>query len=432
MTEHASTSLPPPQKVVLRHSEIMAAAIASNSRAGGSNAWFGLALFVLLCTAIWLGHLTAFWLVQQLPIEAMFTLGPYLPVVIPAALTLIAVQFALDIERRRAGRAYRRSLSAVGAPLEREGVYEVTEEAFVLRTDRMVLAPRWSAIDTVERGRAGWVLSADQLHFLIPYADFPSIDAQRPLLAAITARLTPEARTRSREAVAFAESGSARPENATSPTSPTADTPTTEARAGDARDLPLAAGWLTQEQAGWAAAVIYNKISRTGFHSWAYPLTGAITGMLVTILPVGIILAAIPPEYILHFPLLIYAMAWLVPLVGGVLGLAFANRRLGVVVGKAWQQVLAERGVPEQLEAQWTLTDSGLSYRTSRFAGEAAYASIHELLHEHGYWIAATDALTLCIPDTAFVSPDEANAFMAALLARIPQAARARSSAAMP
>ncbi|MCR2834100.1 hypothetical protein [Parerythrobacter lacustris] len=427
MTEYESAALPPPLKVVLRHTEVMAAAIASNSRAGGSNVWFGLLLFALLFAAIWLGHLVAFWFAQQLSFDAMFALGRYLPVAIPAALGLFAVYLALAIEQRRREHAYRRSLAAVGAPLEREGVYEVTEEALVLTTERMLLAPRWPAIDTLERGDAGWVLSADQLHFLIPYADFPSVDTQRPLLAAITARMTPEARARSRDAVEFAESGDAPAVNSVTASQQAA---ANQFLPSPAAAVPMASGWLTQEQAGWAASVIQHRIAGSGFHGWAYPLTGAVAGMLLALMLVGLIGSAMPAENFLDHPLLAATAALAIPLVGGALGLAFANRRLGVVVGKAWRQGLAERGVPDQIEAQWALTESGLSYRTARFTGEAVYASIHQLVHEHGYLIAAADALTLCIPDTAFASPEDAKAFADTLLERMPEAARARSSAA--
>lgn len=200
-----SAPVAPPQTVVLKHAEVMASAFASRSRARGGGIWFSLVLFLLLGLAIWLGHLTSFWLVQQLPVAAMMALAPWLPVFIPAYFCLVAAKAALDIEQHRVTRAYLSSLAATGAPLERQGVYEVTDDALVLTTERMVLAPRWHAIDTLERGKHGWVISADQLHFLIPFADFPDSDAQRPLLAAIAARMTSEARARSRDAVEFAE-----------------------------------------------------------------------------------------------------------------------------------------------------------------------------------------------------------------------------------
>ena len=92
----------------------MNAAIASNSRIRGASTWLSLILLALLCAAIWLGHLFTFWFVQQLPFAFMFALGTYLSFVIPAFFALIAVKIALDIENRRASRAYLRALAAIG------------------------------------------------------------------------------------------------------------------------------------------------------------------------------------------------------------------------------------------------------------------------------------------------------------------------------
>jgi hypothetical protein len=295
MSDEPAASFPPPQKVILRHSEVMAAAMASNSRIRGGGTWFSLILFALLCAAIWLGSLFSFWFVQQLSFEAMFAIGTYLPTVIPGFFALVAAKIAIDIEQRRANRAYLRTLDAIGAPLEREGVYEVTEEALVLSTERMVLAPRWAAIDTIERGEKGWVISADQLHFLIPYADFPSVDAQRPLLAAITERMTPEARARSRDAVDFANVAPERPQDFARRQSPSMAATPSSAPSGALPDVPVASGWLTQEQAGWAAGRIYRKIVKPGFHAWAYPLTAGVTGAVIAILLFGIVAVFVPP-----------------------------------------------------------------------------------------------------------------------------------------
>jgi hypothetical protein len=428
MSEHAELPVPAPQAVHLKHAEVLEAAMASKSRLRGGGTWFTAILFALLCLAIWAGHVVTFWLVQQLPFAVMFAIGPYLPVLLPGMFCLFAVKLALDIEQRRVSRAYLAALAARGIPLERDGTYHVTPEALVLSTERIELAPRWAAIDHVERGARGWVLSADQLHFLIPFADFADPEAERALLAAITARMTPDARTRSREAVELA---------ATPPVAAAeaALAPAAEAHAEAPATKPLAApaeasGWLTQEQAAWAGNVTYAKVARPGFHGWAYPLTGAVTGLVVGLLVIGVLAFLVPSDWIMRSPALVGWFGFAVPLLGGALGLAYAHRRLGIVLAKAWRGGLVERGVPEQVEARWTLTDTGLAYHTARFSGEAAYASLHQLLHEHGYWIIAADALTLCIPDTAFASPDDANAFMAQLLSRMPEPARERSVSA--
>ena len=46
------------------------------------------------------------------------------------------------------------------------------------------------------------------------------------------------------------------------------------------------------------------------------------------------------------------------------------------------------------------------------------------------YWIVGADALTLCLPDSAFSSSDDASAFMRALWDRIGEEAQERSKMA--
>lgn len=416
---------PPPQRVLLKHAEVMASALASSSRARGGGLWFTLALLLLLCLAVWIGHLAAFMLAQELPLPALFLVGPWLPVLLPAALGLIAVKLALDLEQGRAGRAYLARLAAIGAPLEREATYEVTPEALVLTTERMVLAPRWPAIDTVERGEHGWVLSADQLHFLIPFAAFPSSEAQRPLLAAITSRMTAEARGRSREAVEFAELAPAANPAETHQTAPPMAEKAPEALPSE--PVLEARGWLTQEQARWAASVIYGRVAHAGFHQWAYPLAGGVTGFLAAVVLVGAAGFLIPSGLLMRYPAAVFFGGAVLLLSGAAFGLRRSYNRLGIVLGKAWDAGLDRRGVPLQIEARWGVTETGITYHTERFSGEASFASIHELLHQHGYWIIAADALTLCIPDAAFVSPAEAHTFMSRLKSRMTEPARARS-----
>jgi hypothetical protein len=420
----ATDPAPPPLSVVLKHQEVMAAAIASSSRVKGGGTWFTLALFAALYVAIWLGGPLAFWGVQQLPFELMFAIGPWLPGLVTTALCLVAVKLALDFEQRRAEHVYLRRLAAIGSPLERAATYEVTPDALVLTTERMVLAPRWHAIDTVERGADGWVLSADQLHFLIPFAAFAAEDAQRPLLAAITARMTPEARARSREAVEFAEAAPSTDVSATQP--PPAAAPAAGADVPHS-EAPEAHGWLTQEQAGWASSVIYGRVAQIGFHRWAYPLTGAVTGFLIGVVLVGLIAVLMPSAILARAPMAVFLGGVFIMLLGAAYGLGVAYQRLTIVSAKAWAAGLDHRGVPLQMEATWRLTDTGVAYRTARFSGEAAYVSVHQVLHEHGYWIIGVDTLTLVIPDTAFAATAHAQAFMARLLSRITEPARARS-----
>lgn len=192
-------------RALLRHDEVMKASMAARSRAI-SPTWLGLMLGTALFVAVWAGPLLAFWFVQQLPFELMFAIGPSLPTVITALLALIAVLIVGSVQNWAVRRAYLGNFVKLGIPTEIEALFEILPEGLRLSTDRLTIFPKWRAVDTVERAESGWVLSADQLTFLVPQASFADRDVERAFLAAVVDRLTPEARARSPEAVAFAGS----------------------------------------------------------------------------------------------------------------------------------------------------------------------------------------------------------------------------------
>jgi hypothetical protein len=193
---------------VLKHRQVLAAARAARSRPISLN-WLVAALVVGLYLAVWAGGLFAFWFVQQLPFEWMFAVGPYLPTATIALFAYVVVVLISSVQARFVHRAYLRNFTRLGIPLEVEALYEVLPEGLRLTTDRMTLLPRWHAIDTLERVPQGWVLSGDQLTYLLPRESFADEATERALIAAIVDKLTEPARERSREAVAFAAAGQA-------------------------------------------------------------------------------------------------------------------------------------------------------------------------------------------------------------------------------
>jgi hypothetical protein len=190
-------------RALLRHDEVMKASMAARSRTI-SGTWLGLLLGAGLIAAVWAGPLAAFWFVQRLPFEVMFAIGTSLPTVITALFALIAVLLVGSIQNWAVRRAYLRNFTRLGIPTEIEAQFEILPEGLRLSTDRIEIFPKWHAVDTVERAESGWVLSADHLTFLIPAASLADKDAERVFLAALVERLTPAARDRSPEAVAFA------------------------------------------------------------------------------------------------------------------------------------------------------------------------------------------------------------------------------------
>jgi hypothetical protein len=196
-------SEPVAHRAVLKHRQVLAAAMSARSRLISLN-WLLAALFAGLLLAVWASGPFSFWLVQQLPFEWMFTLGPHLPTFIAALFAYFVVVLAAWVQNHAMPRAYLRNFTRLGIPLEIEALYEVLPEGLRLTTGRITLIPRWQSIDTVEKVEQGWVISADQLTFLLPRESFTDEAAERALIAAILERLSEPALERSRTAVEFA------------------------------------------------------------------------------------------------------------------------------------------------------------------------------------------------------------------------------------
>ncbi len=196
-------SEPVVHRAVLKHRQVLAAAMAARSRPMSLH-WLVAGLFAGLLVAVWAGGLVTFWFVQWLPFEWMFALGPYLPTLVTALFAYLVVVLVSWVQNRAVARAYLRNFTRLGIPLEVEALYEVLPEGLRLTTERITIVPRWQSIDTVEHVKQGWVISADQLTFLLPRDSFADQAAERALLGAILERLSEPARERSRAAVEFA------------------------------------------------------------------------------------------------------------------------------------------------------------------------------------------------------------------------------------
>jgi hypothetical protein len=135
-------------RAVLRHRQVMAAAMAARSRA--VSLYLATAgLMVGLLAAVWAGHLVSFWFVQQLPFAWMFALGPYLPTIVPALFAFIVVVLVAAYQQSAISRAYFANFTRLGIPTEIEALFEVLPEGLRLTTDRITILPRWGAVDTV-------------------------------------------------------------------------------------------------------------------------------------------------------------------------------------------------------------------------------------------------------------------------------------------
>ena len=198
----------PTHRALIKHDEVMKASMAARSRAISAN-WLALILALGLIFAIEWGHLFAFWFVQRLPFEVMFAIGTTLPTVIPALFALFVVVLVGSLQNWAVRRAYLKNFIRLGIPTEIEATFEILPEGLRLSTERIAIFPKWHAVDTVEWAATGWVLSADQLTFLLPRESFADQEAERSFISAVLERLTPEARERSPKAVRFAENSAA-------------------------------------------------------------------------------------------------------------------------------------------------------------------------------------------------------------------------------
>jgi len=357
----------------------------------------------------------AFWFVQQLPFPAMFAIGAWLPTIIPALGALVVVGLVGSTQSRAIRRSYMRNFTELGIPREIDALFEVMPEGLRLSTDRITLFPRWQAVDTVERHELGWVLSADQLTFLVPRDSFAGRDSERAFVAALVEQLSPGARDRSPEAVALAgcEPGVEMAEAA--PAVPAAS------------ELPVAIAAVTAHEMSWAGRVGFDRIAHGERHTLLYPMLAAIVGGILGLVASGLLLVLLPPTITLGNAILFAGLTFMFALAGGVLGLWLGNRRLGTLHYKAYHAALAQRGAPTAADCEWTIDEDGLVTRSARGDSTTRWEAISEVFRADSYWIVLADLSANTIPRRAFADETAERAFIGALLDRLPKLARARS-----
>jgi hypothetical protein len=408
-------------RTVLRHRQVIAAAMAARSRPVSLH-WLSAGLFLGLAAAVWAGHAVTFWFVQQLPFAWMFAIGTYLPTLIPATFAFVVVAVVGTFQNRAVARAYLSNFERLGIPEEIEALYEILPDGLRLSTDRITIFPRWHAVDTVERGADGWVVSADHLTFLVPRDSFADETAERVFVAALVDHLSDEARHRSNATVAFASEVGA----------PTGDRPEDERPAPPSASPPAvrASAQVTAQEMSWAGRVGFDRIARTGWHTLLYPMVAAVVGGLVGMMASGVLLVVVPLSVTLGNVMAFAALSFVLPLIGGGVGLWLGHRRLGTVLYKAYHAALAQRGSPPAAECEWRLGEDGLVSGSTRGHATTRWDAISEVFRADGYWIVLADLSANVIPRRAFADETAERAFIGGMVARLPQLARERSRAA--
>jgi hypothetical protein len=402
-------------RAVLRHDEVIQASMASRSRTV-SVTWVLVLLFVGLVVAVEASHRVAFWFVQQLPFSAMFTIGAWIPTIVTALFAFVASVLAGSIQTWAVRRSYLRNFAALGIPKESDALFEILPEGLRLSTERLTLFPKWQSIDTVERHELGWVLSADQLTYLVPHESFADGDAERAFVAAIVEHLSSEARDRSPDALAIAG------------TEPVDPRPTEAAAANPAAvEAPVASAPITAQEMSWAGRVGFDRIAHTGRHTLLYPMLTALVGGMLGVTASGLLLTFLPLTITLANVMVVAGLAFVLPLIGGAAGLWLGHRRLGTILNKAYHAALAQRGSPATADCEWTVGDAGLVTRSPRGDGTTRWDAISEVFRADAYWIILADLSVNMIPRRAFADETSERAFIGALLARLPVLARERS-----
>jgi hypothetical protein len=81
---------------------------------------------------------------------------------------------------------------------------ETTGEAVLFSLGAVTMRIPWTEVSELTRSRTRWVFMANYSAVGVPRRLFPNPQAERAFVADALARISPEARTRSRDAAAFA------------------------------------------------------------------------------------------------------------------------------------------------------------------------------------------------------------------------------------
>ena len=155
----------------------------------------------------------------------------------------------------------------------------------------------------------------------------------------------------------------------------------------------------------------------------ATPLLGSVVAFLLALW--------LGPQVAARYADLYWSGWTLLQIFTGILGW-----RMGEQIGlkrhyEHYLRGLAARGAPQTIATRFGIADDGLHVETDRVSHVAAWPSVLQVFAGPTHWLVQTDTLTTAIPKRTFATPEEECAFIEALAARMPEASRARSEAAL-
>ena len=104
----------------------------------------------------------------------------------------------------------RKAWAKRGVPIASPVTYRQTEDSLVLEGPLSEIRLRWAGLTEIAPGNEAWLFIGQGVAYFLPKRLFVDIDGEQGFLEACLARMTPEARARSAEAVALVGRSSAK------------------------------------------------------------------------------------------------------------------------------------------------------------------------------------------------------------------------------
>ena len=150
----------------------------------------------------------------------------------------------------------------------------------------------------------------------------------------------------------------------------------------------------------------------------AYHVGPILSFMLSQYLPMSTMVAAHPIlSLVLSLTIMLFFIKW-------------SNAGYMRLAQRRQRRELADRGMPSELPVRYEVLVDGLRLTTARSEHLIRWHSISELAQVSAGWFVVSDIVGYFVPRIAFADAEVEKAFAAALLARMDEAARARSTAA--
>ena len=119
--------------------------------------------------------------------------------------TVLGYAIGFNLAARRHAKKFLAGIKARGTPEAMTFGYAIEPDGLTVSSERIRHHLPWAAIQELIPAPGHWLLQVDTLSVMVPKRAFGDEAAERAFLSTILERIAPDARERSKEAVAFAE-----------------------------------------------------------------------------------------------------------------------------------------------------------------------------------------------------------------------------------